>query len=689
MKDTARRALSAVRERWQARHGPAGLDARLAHADPRAPFEERLRWLAGVTAWVCDSAFAPAEAAGRGRPGPAARLRYLLQALERNPDWKARVAACLRSLVRDSDGLELLCEVGLARSLGLGGELLERLGGRLVPSDPWRAELGSALTALFPRAEDADWLEQLDEALLAQLARLLEHDEAPEEAGWNDFERDAGDALLILASEARSLGLSTPVRRRLGTAPFRELPFFGLTAAAEELAVAARAGRDDPGEAERLLVLVERSEQAAREVFRHLDEHGVSVQVVFLVERLLGLLRRLRLLAGLVSGHASGGAVAQLLASLVREGHERRSLRALLRQNLHLLARKLVERNAETGEHYIARDRAEYRAMLRASAGGGVVAAFVTWLKLGLTALHLPPLAEGLLAAANYSVGFVAIQLMHFTLATKQPAATAAALAHRMQDLDRPEQLERFTDEVVHLVRSQAASIAGNLALVPPVALAVDLLGRLLTGQALLGPEKATQSVASLSLLGPSLAYAALTGVFLWLSSLAAGWADNWFALRRVGAGLARGRLATVLLGRQGAARVAGFLEAQVAGLAGNVSLGVLLGLVPALFAAGGLPVEIRHVTIATGQLVAACAALGFEVLGSTGFWLALLGVLGIGAVNLAVSFSLALWLAVRARGLAAPDRRALRGAILRRLLTRPLSFVYPVAAPPGSALSA
>ncbi len=34
-------------------------------------------------------------------------------------------------------------------------------------------------------------------------------------------------------------------------------------------------------------------------------------------------------------------------------------------------------------------------------------------------------------------------------------------------------------------------------------------------------------------------------------------------------------------------------------------------------------------------------------------------------------------------------DRRALRGAILRRLLTRPLSFVYPVAAPPGSALSA
>jgi len=118
-----------------------------------------------------------------------------------------------------------------------------------------------------------------------------------------------------------------------------------------------------------------------------------------------------------------------------------------------------------------------------------------------------------------------------------------------------------------------------------------------------------------------------------------------------------------------------------VAGLAGNVSLGVLMGLVPAVFAASGLPVEIRHVTIATGQLVAAASALGLAALGARAFWLAALGVLGVGAVNVAVSFGLALWLAVRARGVTAPGRRALRRAILRRLLTRPSSFLYPVEA--------
>jgi site-specific recombinase len=31
-----------------------------------------------------------------------------------------------------------------------------------------------------------------------------------------------------------------------------------------------------------------------------------------------------------------------------------------------LLARQVAERSAETGEHYITRDRAEYRDMLRA-----------------------------------------------------------------------------------------------------------------------------------------------------------------------------------------------------------------------------------------------------------------------------------------------------------------------------------
>jgi site-specific recombinase len=43
------------------------------------------------------------------------------------------------------------------------------------------------------------------------------------------------------------------------------------------------------------------------------------------------------------------------MSSLVQVGQERRSLRALFASNSSLLAAKVAERSAETGEHYITR----------------------------------------------------------------------------------------------------------------------------------------------------------------------------------------------------------------------------------------------------------------------------------------------------------------------------------------------
>jgi site-specific recombinase len=64
-------------------------------------------------------------------------------------------------------------------------------------------------------------------------------------------------------------------------------------------------------------------------------------------------------------------AAARLMSSLVQVGQERRSLRALLASNSSLLAAKVAERSAETGEHYITRTPAEYRSMVNKAAGGG------------------------------------------------------------------------------------------------------------------------------------------------------------------------------------------------------------------------------------------------------------------------------------------------------------------------------
>ena len=92
-----------------------------------------------------------------------------------------------------------------------------------------------------------------------------------------------------------------------------------------------------------------------------------------------------------------------------------------------LLARQTAIRHAETGEHYIAADRAGWFDMLRRAAGGGAVIAGTTLLKFAIGTLGLTTLWAGVGAGLNYAASFVLIMLLHWTVATKQPAMTAPA----------------------------------------------------------------------------------------------------------------------------------------------------------------------------------------------------------------------------------------------------------------------
>jgi site-specific recombinase len=62
----------------------------------------------------------------------------------------------------------------------------------------------------------------------------------------------------------------------------------------------------------------------------------------------------------------------------------------------------------------------------------------------------------------------VLIQMLHFTVATKQPAMTAPAMAAKLKDIQSDGSIQEFVDEVAHLVRSQVAAILGNVLIVFP-----------------------------------------------------------------------------------------------------------------------------------------------------------------------------------------------------------------------------
>jgi len=723
------KSLTTFWKKWRASSGAGQqIDVLLAHADPLAPLAQRNQWLIEIAHWLHRDGsvtLTDAGAIGKGADNsavkfpPHARLRYLLQILDRNPVWKAHCARTLRRILADSDTMSLLCESGMPVHSGFIGALLERIQLNLIPPAPNSSDITALFTLTFTSVDDALWVAALPPALLEKIGELFSYGISPDEqSATGQLSHDLLTSIHCLVCQIRATGLSGAVRTRLAGNSPEEAPFFQLGRAIEAVSVAHAKWAEarllnhpdtaltlDPtgpsetsGDAnptladvdslkQRLLqqvnflrVLLDQCRIASRAIYSHLDEHGVSVEIVFQIERMQTRLTRVEHLLEAWLADDEKPARARLIAELISSNRASQSVTVLMRNSFGMLARKVVERSAETGEHYIAHDRAEYYSMLKMAAGGGLVTAATVYLKFGVVGAHLHPMVEGFFAGLNYALSFLLMHFLHFTLATKQPAMTAPTIAHRLDHVGNAEGLDRFVSSVIALVRTQAAAIFGNLILVFPVCLLAQLGFAALFHGNLISPEKAHHTLQSFSLLGPTPFYAAFTGVLLWSSSLLSGWADNWFALHRIGDVLTYNRRLRLVFGEAGAARIAAFWHRNVSGIVGNVSLGMMLGLVPAILTAFALPFEVRHVTLSTGAIATAIGVLGPHVLETADFWWAIAGTISMAFLNVLVSFALAFQMALRSRQLPKTDRRALNRAIWQRILANPLCLLFPVA---------
>lgn len=702
-----------TRQAWWPRPGNGfDIEALLDAADAHAPPVERHIWLIRLLDWV-----------RRGEPVSGMQCVVRLLDATAHPARRERVVALLAAVWRDTDVAALLADFGFSPRAAFLNELGERLRGRVLPQSPETGDMAVLFGLLFSDADDADWLGALDEATLDGIGALwleaLAHrttpfgDAARAPLGWRE---PFYDAMLYLATQVRAIGFSPAFRSRMGISVSRDFDaaegdppggdtgdagaastraaFRQLThviermrdhAVAEavvqgpaDMAAPAAAATTLLHEAQYLRVLLDTCIEAARGLHGHLDTQGISVNLVFQIDQLCERCRRTELLLDVVLAPRPGPALHRLLLTLVTVGRDRRSVRALFAQHTSQLARRVAERSAETGEHYITRNRSEYLDMLGRAAGGGAVLAGTTFMKFVVLSLGLSPFMAGFGAGVNYAVSFVLVQWLHFTVATKQPAMTAPAMAAKLADVHSDEAVEGFVDEVAHLLRSQMAGILGNLLVVAPVVLGLQALAWWLRGAPLIDAHEAHHVLETLTLLGPTLWYAAFTGVLLFASSILAGWAENAFVLHRLDSALRFNPRIQAWLGEARAARWSAWWRENVSGLAANTSLGLMLGIVPVVAHFVGLPLDVRHVTLSTGQVAAAIGTLGMPVLHDPQLWWCVAALPLTGLLNVGVSFTLALRVAVRSRGVRVTDRARLWRAVLRRLWRQPGSFVLP-----------
>ncbi len=663
---------------------PSGWDltALVNASQATATVAERHLWIARLLEWLRHAAAeeSPAQAAADDdsrTPRPALRLKHLLNQLERQDDFQRRVLALRDAFWRDIDMASLLADLGFGARVSFAGELWSRVQARLLPGTPATPELADLFPMVF-KAADAVWIDALDAPTAARAADWF----APPPG----LLRSALlEALLRLTSTVQSAAFSPALRQRMDATALADRPFhqLGPALAALQASIAAEDSITAARDALFLRALVDACRRAAGSVMQHLEQHGVSVDIVYAQGQLNGRLARIeRLLDSLLAPDAASALTEgrHLLAALLGVLHEQQGVRVLFSQHHSLLARLVAERSALTGEHYIARDRAEYRDMLRRAFGGGVVVAGTTFAKFGIVLLGMTAFWGGFWVGAMYAACFVLIMLLHWTLATKQPAMTAASMAATLPAGSQAteEEVAAFVDRVAQLIRTQIAGVIGNLAAVAPVVLLVLWAASAVFGGSLLSVADAQYVMHSLTLLGPTVLFAAFTGVLLFISSLIAGWTENWFVFHRLDSAIAWNPRIVAVLGSAKAARWARWWRINVSGLAGNVSLGLMLGLVPAMLAFFGLPLEVRHVTLATGQLAAAAGTLGWPVLASAAFWWCVAGIAAVGAMNLGVSFYLAFKVALRSRQVQVKDRGRITAALRQRLRRQPGSFLWP-----------
>ncbi len=642
------------------------LSSLMIQAGAASTIGEKVEWIEALVDWI--RIVPSTESRLNSGELRSVRIRFFLQTLEKNEIWKKSVSGLLQSLILETEVIPLLSETGLNSEEGFVSEASERVLQSLLPSPRDERDLGELFSRIFDDETDPDWLENIDGAIASNICELILSEPTIASKIQNHFFTCLSEAILIVCAHLQSLGLQTEIRKRTyirsaNSSAFSKLHFFLLEA--------IRANSLD-GEAYSQI-----EEECKNEIlsgFAHLEEHGVSVSLVYRLERMEKFLQRLRLLVfAYFQDQQKDRAILKLLANLVAGNLERKSLRAFLKHNLHMLSRKIVERTGVSGEHYITQTAKEYWSMFFSASGGGVVTAFTTLAKFLVTKSNPALFFEGFFSWINYSGSFLFMQLCHFTLATKQPSMTASSLASHLKEGSNPDE---FSLLVARIFRSQFISAAGNIGAVIPIALLISWIQIHVFGGEILSEDAARKTITSLDpTQSLTLFYGALTGIILWISSIGAGWTENWFVLRKLPDTLNQSPFLKQIFGKR-SQKVARWITKNISGIGGNLCLGFLLAFVPVAGQFFGLPLEVRHVTLSAGSLTYAFYALpSFSVMELV---MGGISVLCIGLLNFGVSFAAALAVAIRAREVQSKRLHLFRRSLLQFAKRRWWIFFYP-----------
>ena len=624
-------------------------------------------------------------------------LKRLTQLLKSRPEYRECLGASLVRLFQERKQVSLYVSSGLLPSTGFFSEVNNRLSGRWLPNVIDHNYLKDLLGVLFHRRADEYWVSAISNDTWADfLQTLLETTPSVkavlpgDDAGPPRAITEIVEALRMISYHVAAIGLDPELVHVDPILDEYESPFLAQNAELLTYIDNYKSRWLEPNpsleDSAHLAVLLDQCHAIKDRIRRRAARFGTSLALGFKLERIDQHLSRMHKLLEILGGvqgpqHSVSTVMPSILGlfkELVRAECRKNRLSDYLGKHLELLSLRVTENAGRTGEHYITLGRDDYFAMLRSAAGAGYIVAFMAAIKIILGRQELAPLNAVVTLCLVYAIGFVVIHMLHFTLATKQPAMTANAIAAAIEEKGgKARNLDNLVELVVRTLRSQFAAVLGNVAVAVPAAILIGLAIRTLFGSEFIAREKAEYLLAGLNpFTSAALAYAAIAGICLFLGGLIAGYYDNVCVYNRIPQRLRQLVWPRRFIGEARMDRLANYVENNLGALAGNFSLGCMLGGVWALGMLFGLPLDVRHVTLSSAQLGYSIVALdssSWPMIAMAGIGVALIGV-----VNLAVSFALALTVALRARNVTFAQGRSLIWLLLKRFSALPRDFFLP-----------
>jgi site-specific recombinase len=612
-------------------------------------------------------------------------IQALCYLLTTDPQKAQLLRAAVLQLLSESKPISLFLISRHSVFTGFFSEMRRRISHKLLPDAINREYLIDLFSLFFSETTDEQWVSAVPDDVWAQLIQAMRFDLA-EKTLTDACQENLYAASQVLSYRIAALGLEPELLRNYPELEQHSSPFVMQQSELaqvfkEQADLTYQAGEID---IKHILVMLDQCKVIIAKIRRNSAQTGTSINLTQLLQRVLQQVSRLEELLNILHhfqhGQSADIEIVRLFKALVYSECHKNDLHEHWRESMELMAVRVTENASRTGEHYITENRSEYYALMRSAMGAGVIIAMMAMFKIVFAKQHLAPLTEAIVFSLNYGLGFILIHILHFTVATKQPAMTAAAIAATIDNASdtKSKEMDNLVAMIANTMRSQLVAIFGNVVIAIPMAMLLAWGVLYFTGQSFIDADKANNLLADIDpIRSGALFYAAVAGVCLFLSGLIAGYHDNLAVYNKIPQRLRAVKWMQKLFGMQRLERVANYVENNLGALAGNFYFGCLLGGMSGLGILLGLPIDIRHIAFSSAFVGFASFSLDFMLSWQSAAYIAL-GLALIGLVNLAVSFGLALYVAMKSRKVRFNQWRSLIKSLATRLNQHPGEFILP-----------